>query len=122
MGKILLEDMEFFAYHGCFEEEKIIGNKFVVNLEIETDTSKSEKSDNLLETINYQEVYDEINNVMNVSCNLLEQLAAKILDAVMNKFSAIKSAKLRVSKLNPPMGGKMKSVSVELERKLKVKN
>ncbi|MFO8067083.1 MAG: dihydroneopterin aldolase [Bacteroidales bacterium] len=117
MGKILLEDMEFFAYHGCFDEEKVIGNQFIVNLEIETDTGRSEKSDDLLETVNYQEVYNVIGEVMNESCNLLEHLTSKILDVLMDKFSAISFARLKVSKINPPMGGKMRSVSVELERR-----
>lgn len=112
----MLEEMEFFAYHGCFDEEKVIGNQFIVNLEIETDTATSEKSDDLLETINYQEVYDVIGEVMNQSCNLLEHLTSKILDVLMDKFPAIEYAKLKISKINPPMGGRMRSVSVELER------
>lgn len=116
MGKILLEEMEFFAYHGCFDEEKVIGNQFIVNLEIETDTATSEKSDDLLETINYQEIYNVIGEVMNQSCNLLEHLTSKILDVLMDKFPAIEYAKLKISKINPPMGGRMRSVSVELER------
>ena len=116
MGRIILEDMEFFAYHGCFHEEKLIGNKFIVNLEIETDTSKSEKSDKLADTVNYQEVYNTIGEVMSKSCNLLEHLGAKIMDAVLEKFPTIYTAKLKVSKLNPPLGAKMKAVSLEIER------
>ncbi len=119
MGKIILEDIEFFAYHGCFEEEKIIGNKFIVNLEIEADTSISEKTDNLEDTVNYQEVYNIINDVMAESCNLLEHLGAKILDAIMSRFTTIHTLKIKVSKLNPPMGAKMHAVSFESERSRK---
>ena len=57
MGTILLEGMEFFAYHGHFKEEQIIGTKFIVELEIEYDSSTAEKSDKLHDALNYQEVY-----------------------------------------------------------------
>jgi 7,8-dihydroneopterin aldolase/epimerase/oxygenase len=119
MGKIILEDIEFFAYHGCFKEEKVIGNKFIVNLEIETDTSKSEKTDKLDDTINYQEVYNIINEIMSESCDLLEHLGAKIIDAIMLKFTTIHEIKVKVSKLNPPMGSKMRAVSFETVRSRK---
>ena len=45
MGRIILDGMEFFAYHGCFKEEQLIGTKFIVNIEIQADTSAAEQSD-----------------------------------------------------------------------------
>jgi dihydroneopterin aldolase len=57
MSRIALEQMEFWAYHGCFTEEQVIGTRFMIDLYLETDTSKAELSDNLNDTINYQSVY-----------------------------------------------------------------
>ncbi len=114
MSKILLENMEFFAYHGCFKEEQIIGNRFIINLELETNTQKAEVSDNLHDTINYQEVYNTLREQMQQKSHLLEHIGRRILVAVSEKFPDITSIKLKISKMNPPMGGKMECVSLEM--------
>ncbi|MFN3556489.1 MAG: dihydroneopterin aldolase [Bacteroidales bacterium] len=116
MSKILLENMEFFAYHGCFKEEQIIGNQFIVNMEIHTDTQKAEHSDHLTDTVNYQEVYNTIRGQMDIKSHLLEHVGRRMLDAVMEKFESITYAKVKISKMHPPMGGKMQCVSLELEQ------
>ena len=54
MGLIQIENMEFYSYHGHFKEERIVGNKFLVNLSIETDMKASSASDNLKDAVNYQ--------------------------------------------------------------------
>ncbi|MFO7997578.1 MAG: dihydroneopterin aldolase [Bacteroidales bacterium] len=116
MGKIFLEDMEFFGYHGCFEEEQIIGNRFLVNLELETNTALAEASDHLADTVNYQAVYMLVGEQIREKSHLLEHLARRVMDALGKAFPEITHMKLKISKMNPPMGGKMRSVSVELER------
>jgi 7,8-dihydroneopterin aldolase/epimerase/oxygenase len=118
MSKILLENMEFFAYHGCFKEEQIIGNQFVVNLEIETDTALAEQSDNLKDTLNYQEVYNIVGEQMKTKSHLLEHVGRRIMDALVDSFAQIKYIKLKISKMHPPMGGKMRCVSLLLERSI----
>lgn len=116
MGKIILEQMEFYAYHGCFQEEQIIGNRFIVTLELETNTTAAETSDKLQDTVNYQLVYNLVRREMDTKGHLLEHVARRILDAVTDAFPSIISLKLRISKMNPPLGGKMNAVSVELSR------
>jgi dihydroneopterin aldolase len=116
MGKIILEQMEFYAYHGCFEEEQIIGNRFIVNLEINTNTASAEISDKLHDTVNYQKVYNLVKAAMEVKSHLLEHIGRRIIDSVMSEFPVITGIKIRISKMNPPMGGKMNAVSVELTR------
>ncbi len=114
MAKILLEEMEFYAYHGCFREEQVIGNRFLVDLEVDVDTTEAEVSDRLQDTLNYQALYEEIKQAMANKSHLLEHIARRIIDTLIAKYPQIKRAKLKVSKMNPPMGGKMGSVSVEL--------
>jgi 7,8-dihydroneopterin aldolase/epimerase/oxygenase len=116
MGKIILEQMEFYAYHGCFQEEQIIGNRFIVNLELETNTAAAEISDKLSDTVNYQQVYNLVKAEMETKSHLLENIARRIVDKVMSAFPVISGIKLRISKMNPPLGGKMNAVSVELSR------
>ena len=111
MGTILLEGMEFFAFHGCFKEEQIIGTKFIVDLQIEADTSISEDSDHLRDTIDYVGIYHCVKKEMEQKSHLLEHVAKRIMTAVHNDFPAINSIKLKIAKINPPMGGKMHQVS-----------
>ena len=78
MGLIQIEDMEFFSYHGCFKEEQIIGNKFIVNIDIETDTTKPELSDDINDALNYQRVYEYIKEEMKITSHLLENVCKRI--------------------------------------------
>ncbi len=116
MGTILLEDMEFYAYHGCFKEEQVIGNRFVVQFEINADTEGGELNDDLSKTLNYQEVYQIVDEQMQIKSNLLEHVARRIIDIVVKQFRSINYAKIKISKKNPPLGGKVEAVSVVLER------
>ncbi len=117
MGWIHLENMEFYAYHGHFKEEQVVGNKFLVNIDIKTDISKAAQTDKLEDTLNYQAVYDIIKKQMETSSSLLEHVANRIMDALYEAFEEnIQKIILRVSKLNPPLGGKIKRVSISLER------
>ena len=117
MAWIALEQMEFLAYHGCFTEEQVIGTRFMIDLYIETDTSKAELSDDLNDTINYQSVYKVVKNEMQIPSKLLEHLGRRILTSVFTRFPKISYAKIKISKLNPALGGKIGSVSVNLEEK-----
>ena len=115
MALILLENMEFFAYHGCFAEEQIIGNRFIVNLTIETDTSAAELSDHLHDTVNYQAVYSIVKKEMAIKSKLLEHVASRISRGVKKAFPQISHLMVKISKTNPPLGGKLENVSVQIE-------
>jgi len=117
MARIFLEKMEFFAYHGCFKEERVIGNRFIVSLELETNTNKAELTDNLSDTLNYQDVYNTIAEQMWEKSYLLEHLCRRIMDKLVSAYSEIKYLRVKISKLNPPIGGNMESVSIEMEYK-----
>jgi dihydroneopterin aldolase len=114
MAVISLEGMEFFAYHGCFSEEQIIGTRFVVDLFIEVNTTMAEKTDKLSETVNYQDLFLTVKEQMMIKSKLLEHVGRRILDAVLAKYPEIEHAEVKISKMNPPLGGKTGSVSVSL--------
>jgi len=114
MSLIKLEGMEFFAYHGCFKEEQLIGTKFIVDLSIETNVEQAALNDDLHLTINYLTVYQMVKKQMEIKSKLLENVAQRILDNLHIQFSGVISAEVKVSKLNPPLGGKLKCVSVTL--------
>src|SRR5674476_22118 len=107
MGLIQIENMEFYSFHGHFKEERIVGNKFIVDLTIETDMNLPSKSDNLKDAVNYQRVYEIVKLQMEEKSHLLEHIAGRILDAVYAEIPGINKATVKVSKMNPPMGGKI---------------
>jgi dihydroneopterin aldolase len=108
--------MEFYSFHGHFKEEQIVGNKFLVNLTIKTNMDNAAKSDNLKDAVNYQRVYEIIKMQMEFKSHLLEHIAGRILDVLYEEMESIENIVVKVSKLNPPMGGKIGSVSVTMER------
>lgn len=116
MGVIRIEDMEFYAFHGHYHEEQIVGSHFMVDVTIETDTDRAGKSDELHDTLNYQSAYLIIKREMEKTSNLLEHIATRILEALYAELTGISKASVRVSKLNPVMGGRIGRVSVEVSR------
>ncbi len=116
MGKIEIEGMEFYAYHGHFAEEQIVGNRFIVNLTLFTDCAKASESDDLADALDYQTAYRIVQEEMQIKSHLLEHVAGRILDRLFSSSKSIERAKVKISKLNPPMGGQIERVSVTLER------
>ncbi|MGC9330873.1 MAG: dihydroneopterin aldolase [Bacteroidales bacterium] len=116
MGLIEIEGMEFYAYHGHYKEERYVGNRFLLDISISTDTSKAEKSDSIDDTLNYQKVYAIIkDDIENKKSHLLEHIGRRIIDRLYENFEGIEKIKLKISKINPPMGGQIRSVSVTIE-------
>lgn len=116
MGLIQIENMEFYSFHGHFKEERIVGNKFIVDLTIETDMQLPSQTDNLKDAVNYQRVYEIVKAQMETKSHLLEHIAGRILDAIYAEMTGITKTTVKVSKMNPPMGGKIGSVSVIISR------
>jgi len=116
MGLIRIEDMEFYAFHGHYREEQIVGSHFLVDVTLETDTDNAGSSDDLKDTLNYQKAYLIIKKEMETSSNLLEHIATRILNALYSGLKDIRKATVKVSKMNPVMGGKIGRVSVEISK------
>jgi len=116
MGLIQIEGMEFYAFHGHFKEEQIVGNKFLIDVTIETDMEKPMESDSLKDAVNYQRAYEVVKREMQKKSHLLEHIAGRILNALYSDLGGIKKATVKVSKMNPPVGGRVNSVSVVVSR------
>jgi len=116
MGRITLEGLEFFAFHGYYDEEQKIGNKFGVDITIETSLEKAQSDDKLSETINYEELYRLISAEMNKPSRLLEHIGGRIINSVFNNFPLVTFIEVRISKFNPPIGGICRRAVVTLSR------
>ena len=117
MGQIRLNGMEFYAYHGCYCEEQLTGNNFVVDVTMDYDMKKASGSDELCDALNYAEACGLVKQEMAVSSHLLEHLSNRILDRLFEQFPQLNEATVCVTKLNPPIGGQMQGVSVSQQRK-----
>ena len=115
-GIIEIEGMEFFAYHGCYETERVVGNKFTVYARIATDCDKAAASDDINDALSYLTAYEIISREMLIPAHLLEHVAKRIIDALYDYFPQIKQLTIKVSKLNPPLGGKITATSVTLTK------
>jgi dihydroneopterin aldolase len=105
IGIIELEGMEFKAYHGCLEQEKVRGNFFTVDFRGELDLSAAADSDNLNDTLNYAEIYDIVAEEMSIPSELLENVAGRIVHGIEKRFPELISFSVRVSKKRPPVDG-----------------
>lgn len=106
--------MNFHAYHGVLEEEKKYGNHFLVSLSVTFDTSKAGASDRLEDTLNYQELYDIVHDQMKQRSDLIEHVAQRIYDKVAVSFPFLEKIELSLTKLNPPLGGNVEGVTIQL--------
>ena len=105
-GIIEIEDMEFFAYHGCFEAEQIVGHKFIVYACLHYNCSASATSDRIEDALSYQQAYEVIAEEMMKPSHLLEHVAHRILNALYATFPQLQYAKIKISKMNPPTKNK----------------
>lgn len=107
--------MEFHGYHGCLEHEKKDGNWFRVDLAFRYDMRDAIRTDCLEDAIDYSAIYQTVKEEMAKPANLLEHLAGRTLSAILDRFPAIEEAHLTVTKLNPPLDGKVESTSVTVD-------
>ena len=117
MGKIIIRDIQNYAFHGCLPSEKKIGGVYKTTLWIEGDFSESEQGDNLSSTIDYEKVALLVCDEMKKSSDLIENVTRRIFDRMMDLFPKIMILKVRVVKINPPVNAEVPQVEYVLEQK-----
>jgi len=115
MGNIKLKNIRTFSFHGCLEEEGKIGSDYTVNLEVKTDLRRSSVSDNLEDTVDYVMLNRIVVEEMAIRSKLLEHVAHRIIARIFKEIPEISRIILAVSKVNPPIGGDVESVTIEME-------
>lgn len=105
-GIIELEGMEFFAFHGCLDEERRNGNTFVVDFRGKADLAEGALSDRLEDTVDYGLIYGIVEREMMQTSSLIENVAGRIVAAIERELPGFSSFSVRVSKQNPPVDGK----------------
>lgn len=115
MTTIALEGMEFYAYHGFYDEETKIGTTFIVDIEVSMSFAQGAASDSLEGTINYETIYFICKKEMKQTSRLIENVAHRIIQRINFQFSSQVSAiTVRIKKMTPPLGGKVRCATVEI--------
>jgi len=118
MDKIYIRDLEFIGYHGVFEEEKKLGQKFFVSLELTTNLREAGLNDDITKTTHYGEVSESVKKIFfQKKYDLIETLAEDIAREVLLNYPLISELKLEIKKPWAPVGIPLKDVSVEITRK-----
>ncbi len=115
MGTIKLKNIRTYSYHGCLVEEGKIGSDYIVSLEIKTDLRKSSISDHLADTVDYVLLNKIVVEEMAIRSHLLEHVAHRIITRIFREIPSVSRITLSVSKLNPPIGGDVEAVTIEME-------
>lgn len=114
MAIISINDMRIYAHHGCFAEERTIGTWFRADVRFEYDAAEAAATDDISLAVNYLDVYKVVAREMGRPSRLIEAVALRVKKALENEFPRMRSVTVRIAKINPPLGGEVGSVSVEL--------
>lgn len=114
MATITIKNMQFYAHHGCFEQEQRVGTHFTVSLTFTYDATAAIQSDSIEDAISYLDVYQVVRKEMEQPSHLIENVAWRIKQAIKAHFDGIETVHVQLCKLNPPLGGQVEQVMVEL--------
>ncbi len=119
MGKIQVNNIKIYAFHGCLDEEAKIGSEYRVDLEVKTNLQNSAQSDELIDTVDYVHLNFIVKEEMGIRSKLLENVAKRILDRILVELKMVKKVTISVAKINPPIGGNVEEVAIILSKKRK---
>ena len=115
--RIELRGLVVFGHHGYLEEERRLGQRFLVDLWVDVHGDATE-SDRIEDTVDYRRLAALVRDVFGGEERLLlEGLAGSIADGIVERFSAVEWVRVRVRKLTPAMDGVMGTPAVELTRR-----
>ena len=115
MGQIYLENIRTYSHHGCMKEETVIGSEYRVDLWVDADLTVASSSDDLKDTPDYVVLHQIVVKEMKIPSRLLEHVAQRIIERIKSTVKDLDHIRVRVSKINPPIGGDVQSISVLLE-------
>lgn len=112
--KIFLRQVRFHAYHGVLEQERRVGNDYVINVVAECDFAHAMQTDELEDTVNYADIYRVVKEEMAIPSKLLEHVAGKIGERLFNEFPSLQTLDISIMKVNPPFGADCEGAGVEV--------
>ncbi len=114
MGTVCVDNIRIYAYHGCLEEEALIGSDYRVDVAVSADLQIAATSDDLRDTVDYVHIHNIVREEMAIRSKLLEHVGKRILDRIFRELLPVREAEVTIAKINPPIGGDVEAVSVKL--------
>jgi dihydroneopterin aldolase len=115
---IRLHNAVFYSYHGNQHEERQLGGKFEVDVEMETDFTQAAEHDRLTETVNYESVYTLVQGFFtDRHFHLIETVAKRIADSILATYPMVRAVIVRVRKPGVPIKGVVDTVEVEVNER-----
>ncbi|AOZ92788.1 dihydroneopterin aldolase [Paenibacillus crassostreae] len=117
MDKMVMHRMEYYGYHGVFAEERKLGQRYYIDLELEMDLREAGEQDDLSKTVNYAEIHELVKDIVeNKSFKLIEALGEVIASSLLDTYTSIYALTVKVTKPHPPFDIHFQGVTVELFR------
>ncbi|WP_339611251.1 dihydroneopterin aldolase [uncultured Planktosalinus sp.] len=117
MGVIRLKKIKVYAYHGCLIEEGKIGSDYLVDLKVKASLAEASKTDELKDTVDYVHLNRIVKEEMAIRSKLLESVGKRIIARIFNELLLVNEIRVKVSKVNPPIGGDVAEVVVAMKAK-----
>ena len=114
---VKVENLKIYAFHGCMEEEKVIGSDYVVDICAVCSVGKKAFGDEIKGTVDYVDLARIAKREMSIRSKLLEAVVNRIISSCFNEISVLEQVSVTVSKINPPINADVASVSVSMEKK-----
>lgn len=114
MAIIGLEGVRIRGSHGYYPEEQLLGNEFIIDIAVAVNTEKAAEHDDLYKTVNYETLFLLLQAEMREPTQLIETLAQRIVDRIEDHFDHVKGVRIKLRKLNPPLGGRVNLAFIEL--------
>ncbi len=116
MLSVELYDLNFYAYHGLYGGESVVGSNYQVNLKVEYD-EKSNKFEDIETLISYEHLYEIVKKRMEIPSPLLEEVAATIIRKIKHRYTAARQVSISIYKLQPPIEGFQGKAGITLQKK-----
>ncbi|MFH1860255.1 MAG: dihydroneopterin aldolase [bacterium] len=118
MDKIIIKGIDFYGFHGVSQAEQELGQRFIVDVELELPLNKAGKSDQLTDTVNYCEIYSLIKEKGQQNrYNLIEAMASDMAESILKGFDLVERVNVYIKKPHAPIGGVIEYVEVRISRK-----
>lgn len=114
MIKVSLHGAEFFALHGFYPDEQLLGCRFLVDIDVEFDTDSDLTKDEIADTVNYEQLHIIAKDEMQYTRKLLEAVAQSIASRIRAEHPYLNKISVELKKLNPPLQGRVAYSSVTI--------
>ncbi len=114
MITVALKEVKFFAYHGFYAQEQVIGSHFVIDVQVEFLQQHHFNDDDIVHTVNYEQLYQIVDAEMKHTRKLLETVLQGIIDRIKTCFPFVENITASIKKLNPPLSGQVSYSFIEI--------